>query len=50
MTIDSATDDVAIEVVDVSKAYSLEPRPWRRLLQQLGLGGADLTVHHALPR
>ncbi|MBK7060026.1 MAG: ABC transporter ATP-binding protein [Rubrivivax sp.] len=50
MTIDSATDDVAIEVVDVSKAYSLEPRPWRRLLQQLGLGGADLTVHHALHR
>ena len=43
-----SADDVAIEIVDLSKAYSLESRPWRRLLKQLGLRATDSAQHFAL--
>ncbi len=43
-----ASDDVLIELQGVSKSYSLEHRPWRRLWRQLA-GGVDTgPQHHAL--
>jgi lipopolysaccharide transport system ATP-binding protein len=42
--------ETAIEISDLSKSYSLEARPWRRLWQQLG-GRSDPSLqHHALHR
>lgn len=41
-------DDIAIELTGLSKSYSLEQRPWRRLWRQLR-GHADHgPMHHAL--
>lgn len=43
-------EDVVIDLREVSKSYSLEPRPWRRLWQQLGGRVDPGHVHHALHR
>lgn len=41
-------DDVVIELAGVTKSYSLEPRPWRRLWQQLRGHPEAGPMHHAL--
>ncbi len=42
------TDDVVIELDDVSKSYSLESRPWQRLWNQLTGQMSRGRQHHAL--
>ena len=42
--------DLAIELRDVAKSYSLETQPWRRLWQQLSGRQASGREHHALSR
>lgn len=43
-------DDLAIELRDVAKSYSLETQPWRRLWQQLSGRQAGGREHQALNR